>query len=199
MKRRALIFTVMLMLVSAAAFAQKGPGGHGKWCQEPGMHRGFGGSGMDDGIGRPGMILKFADEIGLSDDQKTQLDKMTQDNGLKRIEMKADLEKAQLQLRHLKMSDGSDTQVLMLMDDIGEIKTEMRKSAYSHHQQIKSVLTEEQINKIQELRKECRGNRALCHGRGPDGGQGSMKGQGRGMVPDSDPEPGQGYQGGRGR
>jgi hypothetical protein len=202
MKRRAIIFTVVMMLAATVAFAQGGPGsGQRGMCHDPGMNRGMGGHGMggpgmDGDFVRPGMLLRMADDIGLSDNQKTQLEKMSQDNGLKRIDMQAQLEKAQLQLRHAQMNDAADTQVLQLMDDVGRIKTEMRKSAYTFHQSVKSLLTADQLTKIKDLRKEWRNNRGDCPFGGPGDGPHSKGSKGRGNAPNQDP--GSGYRGGQG-
>jgi len=185
MKRRALFLTIVLLLVTITVYAQhpprapRAPQGPLAPCHEMGMNKDF---------VRPGMLLRLADEVGLDENQKTQIDKLAQDNGLKRIEMKADLEKAQLKLRHMKINDATNTEVLGIMDDIGRMKTEMRKNAYTFRQSIKSILTDEQLDKIKELRMEHRrGNFPGCPGYGP--------GKGKGRGPDYD----RGPRGGSGR
>jgi hypothetical protein len=206
MKRRAIIFTVVMMLAATVAFAQSGRGGGQRgWCHEPGMNHGMGGPGWDNDFVRPGMILRMADEIGLDANQKAQIEKMTQDNGLKRIDMKAQLEKAQLQLRHAQMNDAAETQVLQLMDDVGRIKTEMRKSAYTFHKSVKSLLTDDQLTKLKDLRKEWRGNHGDCPYGGPGKGHGYGPGDGSGNCPrgmsgkGSGKAPGSGNRGGNGQ
>ncbi len=184
MKRRAIIVTVILLLAAATVYAQRAPWGQRGSCPGPGMNMDFGRQGMKGDFVRPGMLLKMADEIGLNENQKAQIDKLAQDNGLKRIDQKAELEKAQLQLRHMQANNAPEAEVLKTMDDIGRIKTEMRKSAYTFRRSIKSILSEEQLNKIKELRKEHKGKGDFRSG----DKHGGFKGKGQGFVPDPDPD-----------
>lgn len=166
MKRTALIVAVAVLLTASLAYA--GHGRHGRM--------GFG-QGMDGDFVRPGMILRWADEIGLDDNQKTKIDKLAQEHGTARIEKEAELEKTQLTLRHLRMNDAQDSEVLAMMDMIGAMKTEMRKMAYTHRQAVMKLLTDDQLDKLKELRGEWR----KTHW--PFGGQDFEPGQGRGDSP----------------
>jgi len=193
MKRRAIIVTVILLLAAATVYAQHAPRSQRGSCPGPGMNMDFGRQGMNGDFIRPGMLLKMADEIGLDANQKAQIDKLAQDNGLERIEQKAELEKAQLQLRHMQANDAPEAQVLKAMDDIGRIKTEMRKSAYTFRRNIKSILSEDQLNKIKELRKDRRGKGDFRSG----DRQGGSRGRGQGFAPNPDPD--YGFHEGRGQ
>jgi Spy/CpxP family protein refolding chaperone len=172
MKRSALIVAVAILLTASLAYA--GHGRHGR--------TGFG-QGMDGDFVGPGMALRWADEIGLDDNQKAQLDKLAQEHGTARIEKEAELEKAQLKLRHMRMNDAPDSEVLAMMDMIGAMKTEMRKMAYTHRQAVREVLTAEQLDKIRELRGEWRKSHRQSRGEGFGPGKDFGPGQGRGDGP----------------
>jgi len=182
MKRTIITLAIAILIISPAAFAQMGhhgkmaPGADGPGC---GMMGGRMGGGMHGDMARPGMILRMADEIGLDTDQKARIEKMAQENGLARIDKQAELEKAQLKLRHLQMSDGPEAEVLTQMDKVGQLKTDLRKMAYKHHNAVKKVLTAEQLDKIKEMKKEFRG-------------RGMRQGKGMGMNNDG-PRQGRGY------
>jgi Spy/CpxP family protein refolding chaperone len=181
MKRSALIVAVAVLLTASLAYA--GPGRHGQ--MGPGKGEGMmgPGMGMDGDFVRPGMILRWADEIGLDDNQKAKLDKLAQEHGTARIEKKAELEKAQLKLRHMRMNDAPENEVLAMMDMIGALKTEIRKMGYSHRQALKKVLTDEQLGKIKELRGEWRKSNRPFGGEGSGSGKDFGPGQGRGDGP----------------
>lgn len=120
--------------------------GHGKQdCQ------GYGRSGK--GGHKAGMLLHMADKIGLNDEQKGKIKSMMEEFGLEKIDMKAELEKAKLKLKHLRHNDASENEVLAMMDKVGQLRTEMQKMKYRHHQAVKSVLNDEQLEKLKELKK----------------------------------------------
>ena len=164
MKRKLFVFLIITLFTASAAMAgHHGPRGQKGFC-------GHDGQGMGD---RPGMILQMADKLELSDSQITEVKKMMEKNGIDRIERKAELQKAQLELRHLKMNDAADTKILSAIDRIGKLKTEMRKTRFQHQSVMKSILTGEQTEKLKELRQEFRQGRGF-HGRNhPGKGAGS--------------------------
>ncbi|PKK84449.1 MAG: hypothetical protein CVT49_03750 [candidate division Zixibacteria bacterium HGW-Zixibacteria-1] len=181
MKKALIIAVAALALLAAFAVADPGHRGRG----DSDMARGMGERGMGhgaDGFFGPGMLLKAADEIGLDDGQKAKISQMAEQFGLERIDKKAALDKAELELRHMRMNDAADNEILSQMDKVGKLKTEMQKMKFSHRQAVKGVLTEQQIDKLKELRQE-KGKE-----RGHFGGHGL--GHGKGMAPDA---PGQGF------
>jgi len=171
MKRTLLITAAAMLLLTVGAFAQRG-GDCGHPCGGPGMKgHGMGMQGDGHGMG-PGMLLNMADEIGLSDQQQKDLSAMSEKFGLEKIEKKATLDKAKLKLRTLRMNDGSESEVLKAMDEVGKMRTEMQKMRYQHRQAVKDLLTEEQVDKLGEMRKDRMGKRG-CDG--PCGGHGMMR------------------------
>lgn len=163
MKKTMVFVAVALMLTSAFAFADPG-------------RRGPRGDGA-------GMLLSVADEIGLEETQKTKISNLMEEFGVSRIDMKAKLDKAKLELRHLKLNDASDAEVLSAMDKVGNLRTEMQKMSYTHRQAVENVLTDQQVDKLQELRKEHRAQK----------GQFGHQGRGKGFGNDNDRGRGQGF------
>jgi len=152
MTRNLLITALAVLIVASVAVAnpgQRGAMAHRGQCVQDG-------EGPHRGVMKIGMLLNVADEIGLDQKQQDQLLELHQQFGLQRIEMKADLEKAQLNLRHLRMSESSETTILAAMDEVGELRTEMQKMRYQHREKVKDILTEEQIDKLTTLKKERR-------------------------------------------
>ena len=179
--KRILVFTV-IALVLAGSIVYAGHGRRGGGFADPGcgMHEGRG-MGMHGGKGMGlNMLLQHADEIGLDEKQQAQISGMMEEFAMERIDREAELEKAQIQLRHLQMNDGAESEVLAMIDKVGALKTEMRKMQYSHHEAIKALLTEEQLDKLQELRKDFQG-RCFTGGMGGQRGTGGPMDQGRGF------------------
>lgn len=183
-------------LIILAAFAVADPGHRGferdkRGCDMDG--RGMRMGQFGDSFFGPGMLMKVADDIGLDDAQKAKISSMSEQFGLERIDKEAALDKAELELRHMRMNDASDSEILMQMDKVGKLRTEMQKMAFTHHQAMKGVLTADQMTKLKELRQERRDDRGPrdCRGFGPGQGQGQGNNQdapgqggGPGMNPD---------------
>jgi len=183
MKRSLIFLSALLLILPVALFAQGRCDHGGRMGKGMGMGMGMQG-GMCGGAGcfRSGMILKMADDLGLTDAQKSQIMKLNEQDGLAGIDRKAALEKAQLNLHQLMMNNGAEEDVLSAMDEVGKLRTDMRKAQFQHMRKVKAVLTPDQIKKFKELcGKQCDGN-------GPKGGgMGQGMGMGMGMMDPSDP------------
>ncbi len=119
-----------------------------------------------DGMGMKG-ILAFADEIELTGDQKDQLEALHLRFQKERIDKQAELKKAHVDLGALKRDDdAAESAVLSQIDVVGDLRTDMHKMKYSHRNEMKSVLTEDQISKLKELRKARRQDCPKGHGKG---------------------------------
>jgi Spy/CpxP family protein refolding chaperone len=125
--------------------------------------------------GGPMMFLKFADELGLTAEQKTRISKMQEEFGILMIDKKAELEKAELRLHLLMKNDGAEKDVLAAMDKVGVLKTEIKKMRFAHHNQMKAVLTADQLKKLDELRPK------MGCGKGAGMGMNMKCGSGQGM------------------
>jgi protein CpxP len=158
---------------------QKGCGGHnmgrgmGKGMEMGGCFR----QGDDDERG-PECMLEMAKELGLTEQQITQIKKLRHDFQLQQIDRRAELDKAELAMRELRGNDKSaESEVLAQIDKLGQLRTQQEKAMYSHRRAIQSVLTEEQRTKLQTLRAE--GSEDDDEGM-PGMSAGCMGGQGKG-------------------
>jgi len=170
MKKGILILLSLALIVPAGLFAQAGPpgGGHGQ-RGHPGFHgqsgcQGFDGPGSHHGqMGhrdRMHGLLALADELELTQEQKDQLKEFRLDFKLKNVDRKAELEKAEIMLRKLMMDDdASESQVMRAIDEVSRLKADIHKARYTQRQAMKSVLTDEQQERVKELRMERRGDR----------------------------------------
>lgn len=177
MKRSIILITMVSVLIAGTALAF--PGHRGAMARG---HGGCMGPGHDgDHIGSR-ILLHHADEIGLTEAQKTEIISMMEKFGAERIEKEAALEKAQLKMRTLHLQDGSDDQILGMMDEIAQIKLELRKMQFKHRRAVEAKLTDEQKAKIKEIHQEMMKKRMRdCRGDGPRQGMGMGTGQGRGF------------------
>lgn len=180
MKRKLILLAAILVMVPLALFAQA------KWGNRRGMDMGENkeiGMGMKGGMRvgnacfKPCMIMKMADDLGLTEDQKSQIMKMNEENGLARIDREAELEKAQLKLHQLMMNEGAEKDILTAMDNVGKLRTDLRKAQFQYMRKVKAVLTADQIKKFKELCPK------MC---GDDGPRGCGMGSGMGMGPGMD-------------
>ncbi|MFQ6007721.1 MAG: Spy/CpxP family protein refolding chaperone [Candidatus Zixiibacteriota bacterium] len=174
--KRVMILTIAAMLVSMTVVsAQPCIGGRG-CCDRAGWNHpgkpGPGhGMGMPDGHDGQMMILKHADEIGLTDAQKEKLEQMIVDFNLEKVDLQAELKKAKIKLQALlRKEDARETEVYTAIDDATRLKAELHKMRYRHHKAIRNLLTDKQIDRLKELRKERREKMRGPHpGMGPGG------------------------------
>ncbi|UCE25083.1 MAG: Spy/CpxP family protein refolding chaperone [Candidatus Zixiibacteriota bacterium] len=175
--KKLLTLTLILTLAAATiAVAQPAPcppgccDGHSFGAQ--GKHRGIGHGMRGDapGIKR---ILAMGDEINLTDQQRDQLENMMDEFRMEHVDRKAELQKAQIKLKALMRDEADEGEVNAAIDEVSELKAQMQKMRYANHQKAKSVLTQDQIDKLKQLCKDSR-----C-GKGPKPG-GSRRGPGIG-------------------
>ncbi|UCC44053.1 MAG: Spy/CpxP family protein refolding chaperone [Candidatus Zixiibacteriota bacterium] len=125
---------------------------------------------------QPGVqrILALGDQIGLTDAQREQLQSMRTGFQLARIDAEAELKKAHLAMK-MSMTDleASETDVFRAIDEVSRLRAEMQKLQYQHRKQMQSVLTDEQMARLKELRAErqtLRKERMMKHPRMGRGG-----------------------------
>ncbi len=190
MKKVLCLMTAAVLVLAVVAWA-----GHGPRSQGFGHDACLGGPGTGGhplGMGKqphqcgPGMILAVAEEIGLSDDQIARIKKMMVEFQLAKVDQKAKVEKAKIKLRSLHHDmDASEHEVMAAIDELAGMKAEMQKMQYQHRREMRTVLTDEQLDKLKEL---CQQKRQKCHGKNPERqpGQGHGHGAGYGFTPDDD-------------
>jgi Spy/CpxP family protein refolding chaperone len=158
MRKVITIGLALALIISVSAMAQQGQRGGGGNCDMSGPHGRMGGHGMGmkgDGLGVK-RILAVGDEINLTDEQEQRLEQMMDEFQLERIDKQAEIKKARLSLQTMMRDEASESDVLQGIDNVSRLSADMHKMKYQHHQQVKSVLTQEQIDKLKELRKERR-------------------------------------------
>ncbi len=190
--RKLMCFTLAALLAtSSVSWAQRGPhgGGHGDrpgWCH-PDKPGSVGGMGMRDGMSKVRMILAAADDIKLTDEQKARLEKMQVDFQLAKVDQRAKVKKAGIRLRALKRDkSANENEVMAAIDEVARMKADLHKMRYRHQREIHNLLTDEQIDKLKELRKvrmkKFKGAYKGTHGEKGTGGPG----MGFGFPHDSD-------------
>lgn len=151
MKRILIISLVMAFAFTGVVAAQPGPGQ--KACCEK-LHHGMKHDRMHNGFGIKG-LLRNAVEINLSDDQKEKLKTMEYNFQLERVDLEADVEKAQIELGSLMHDENASEQnVFKAIDKVTALKADIKKMHYRHRKAIGEVLTAEQKEQLKYLRKE---------------------------------------------
>ena len=126
-------------------------GGGAGWGMHQGMRMGMRG-GMHEGMGIQ-MILRHADDLKLTDQQKDKLQGMITTFQTESIDARANLEKAQVTLRDAMRRDAAESEVLSDIDQVAKLRGEMQKMQYRHHEQAKGVLTADQVKQLKDLRQ----------------------------------------------
>jgi|SRR5690242_4485601 len=115
----------------------------------PGPVMWFRGRGMEEWWTSP----RVAEELGLNDQQKQQLEKISQDGRLKMIDLRADLEKQEVILGPLLRTFHPDeVQVLAQVDKVSQARAALEKQRVQTMLASRGVLTEEQWKKLEDSR-----------------------------------------------
>ncbi len=117
----------------------------------PGMGQGMRGHGQG-----PHGIMAMAEELGLTDDQKDRLQKMALENQLEMVDKRAAVRKAQIGLKALMLDNANEGKVLAAIDEVARLKADVKKQQYRHRQQMKALLTDEQVKKLKNCRFQSR-------------------------------------------
>ncbi len=146
MKKIIILTLLSSLLVAGFAIAQPGKGGcDGKRGDRHGKHN-----------GTP-MLLQMADQLELTEKQTEQIEAMAVDFKLEQIELRAEIKKEHVLMRSLKRNDdASEKEIFAKIDKISALKAESQKLKVSHKNAVQSVLTDEQTDKLKELRKNRR-------------------------------------------
>ncbi|MGQ9618485.1 MAG: Spy/CpxP family protein refolding chaperone [Candidatus Aminicenantia bacterium] len=94
---------------------------------------------------------RFVQELNLKDEQIEKIEKIFFETQKKLVDLRASCKKAELDLEGL---EGKEAEALKKIDEIYKLKSEIHKNLYLMTNQIKKVLTPEQIKKMEELRAQ---------------------------------------------
>ena len=84
-----------------------------------------------------------------------ELETMMVEFKLAKVDQQAKVEKAEIRLRALKHDKNSnESEVMAAIDETACMKADLHKMRYRHQREIHNLLTDEQIDKLKELRKE---------------------------------------------
>ncbi len=163
MKKTITISLMLVLLIAGLVIAQPG-GGRGGCDAKHGGNR-------HDGMP---MLLKMADKLALTDAQTEQIEAMSIDFRLEKIDLQAEIKKEQVMMNSLmRDDDASEKAVFAKIDKLAQLKAEKKKMHYSHKTAVQSILTDEQTAKLKELRK----NRGPKGQRGGDCDQSNFEGR----------------------
>jgi protein CpxP len=188
--------TIFCLASSGLAMAQApadGPGGHDGWGRPP-MERAF----HDGQFGRWWDNPRIAQAIGLTDDEKKNMDDIFQQHRLNLIDLHANLEKQEVQMQPMIEADQPDeAQTLAQIDKVAQARAELEKANARMLFDIRKTLTPDQWQKLKALHAQHRDDMMR---RGPDGQKGrggpgawhQHQGSPDGQGPQNGPPPPQG-------
>ncbi len=182
------------MLLTGLAFAQ-GPGGMspmggpGMDGHRPPFERAFGGHGNE---GRWWNNPRIIEKLKLTDDQRKAFDQILLEHREKLIDLRANVEKADLAMQPLVSADQpNEPAILAQIDKVAQARAELEKANARYLLALRSKLTPDQWKQIQEFRESHRGMRDRF---GPDGRRGGRPGaegpDGPGGPANAPPPPG---------
>jgi len=169
--KKVILFTMILSLIASFAYAQGGIGGRGPGNGQcdgtgPGMSprpdcnmQGMGnfdpqGKGHDNRGPREGMVLGLAKELSLTDAQIDKIKMIVTNHQLSMVDAHADLQKAQIRVETLMRDDNaSDVEVMDAIDKVSMAEAKISKLRYTHRNEIHKILTQDQQDKLKELRQ----------------------------------------------
>jgi Spy/CpxP family protein refolding chaperone len=161
-------------LMAGSAWAQMpgggpGPGmgsGPGMEGRRPPFERAFGGHGIE---GRWWNNPRIIERLKLTDDQRKEFDNILLQHREKLIDLRANVEKAELQMEPLVRADQPDeAKILAQIDQVAQARAELEKANARYLLALRSKLTPEQWKEVQEFRE----NHGMGKGEGRGYGQG---------------------------
>jgi len=97
---------------------------------------------------------QLAQRVGISAEQRTKVEALMQEHRLKRIDLNAALQKAQVTLEPLVNAEQPDeNKILAQMDRVAQAQAEMQKDEMRQQLEIRRVLTPEQWRRMQQERQ----------------------------------------------
>ncbi len=100
-------------------------------------------------------IEHFGAEIGLTEAQQDELKSASFEREKNIVSLKADVKIAEIELRELMDEDNpNEAAVFQKIDEIGNLKSEIKKNVISGKLLLKTVLSVEQEDMLKEIRRE---------------------------------------------
>ncbi len=176
--RKAWLVMAMMLVLPAVAVARGGPAGGGRGG--PAMQGGGFGMGPGGPMGAWWNSPQAQKQLGLTADQVKKLQDGFKEHRTKMVDLRASLEKLEIELRDLLDSDPPDGgKIQAATDAVIAARGRLQKEFMNVMLKARLILTKDQWLQMRELRH--RGGRGRGMGRGMGGGMGPERG-----VPDLD-------------
>jgi Spy/CpxP family protein refolding chaperone len=144
------VAAAVLIVFAVGIFLSAAPGPRDRM-----KHAGFGLNMAEKSFLHCEMLLKFKDEIGLTPEQVGKIEKMRDSFTEASIKQEADIKIQGLKLISILKKDQVDRKAAeKMIRDISKLKTDLQIDRMNYLMDVKSVLTPEQIKKIEDLRKQ---------------------------------------------
>ncbi len=158
----AILLTGVMMIATISSFAQRGQG-----KGNPGMHKNM------------SMHQKcYANIPNLTEEQENQLEELKVPHMKKMSDFYNQLNEKRARLKTLQTKDNPDmNEINSVIEEMGEIRTEMHKARAKHHQEVRSLLNEEQklyFDKHKMKKHKGMHDKGMKKGKGRHGGCGKM-------------------------
>jgi len=140
------LVSALVLTIGIFAFAAPQQGG--------GMrHAGFGMNMAERFFIRAEMLLRMKDQLGLTPDQVAKIEKMNDQFSEASIKLHANIQIAEIKLKNILSKDNVDRKAAEnMIRDIAKMKTDAQVDRINFMLDVKSILTPDQVKKIQELR-----------------------------------------------
>jgi len=151
----------------AGAQGPGGPGGPGFGMHHPPMERAMR---SHNEFGRWWNNPKIVERLKLSDDQRKAMDDIFQKHREKLVDLRANLEKAEIELEPLVKADQpSESAVMSQIDKVAQARAELEKANARFLFALRAKLTPDQWKQVQDFRQNHEGMRREWRrdGRGP--------------------------------
>jgi len=185
MTKKVLTVLLSMALLGVSLLAVPGPGRGSRGMMK---HTRYGLNMAEKNLFPPRMLLKFQDKIGLTEDQVIKIKKMQDLFHESLIRRNADIRIKELKLNsYLEEPQVNRKKLDNMIREVAAMKTDMKIAHLNHLLDVKSILTADQLTKIEELKKDWR-NRNFRQWRKP-GREGMKRGDrpGFGSGPGSGP------------
>jgi len=157
MKKHLYLTLVIVVLLSVSSFAQKclshSAMPEKQQFQRGQFHQRMRKSQHKVNFQNPKMILKFKEEINLSDEQIKKIEQADFSHRKSMIELKKDLELEELNLEKIMNESFDKEKILSQYSKTEAIKTQLQKNRFEHQVSVQAMLTEEQRNQLRELKR----------------------------------------------
>ena len=104
----------------------------------------------------PGSLLHKKDELGLNDDQVTQIKELKSSSKKAKVRKSADIQILEIELKELLDEKSVDKKAVeSKIDAIGNLRTQIIKDCVNTKLTAREILTDEQLQKLEKTKKSC--------------------------------------------